>query len=384
MTSSKITSLGCGIDTHKDKSTLFFATCNAQGAMKCIASKTVKMTKAELNKAIAWVVAKRHKVDPCQQLPFQIVLESTSRYHERFLYALHEAELPVCIVQGRLLKSYIRSLGINSKTDKLDAKGMAHFACCRNTPLWQPFSKHILELRDLLRARKNLIKRVNQFKNQIHALAYAKHTAKEIVRSYKRLVKQILKELDRLEQAIKVLYEQDETLRKKVAPIVKDVKGLGLLTVLTVAAETNGFTTVSGRRQLAKYAGYDIIENQSGNSSGKTRISKRGNANIRTAMYMAAVSHIRHGEGNIINAYNRAQAKKTGIYKHANVVVQRKLLLLIQTLWTTGAKYDPYHMPEQNEPKAFSPSTAKNAPELSSEAHGIAPSEEALPILAQN
>lgn len=384
MPSPKITSLGCGCDAGKDKSVLFFAAYYDNGQMKCIASKSIKMTVSELKKAVVWIKAKRSKVDPTKVLPFQIVLESTSRYHERLLHLLYEAKLPVCLVQGRLLKLYLGSLGNNSKTDKLDAKGMAHFACCRKARLWKPFSDHILQLRDLLRARKNLIKRANQFRNQLHSLGYARFTSKEIARSYKRLVAQLLKELDKLEAAIKKLYEKDKTLRKKVAPIVKDVKGLGLLTVLTVAAETNGFTTVDGQKQLAKYAGYDIIENQSGKFAGKTRISKRGNANIRTAMYMAALSHIRFGEGNIVNAYNRASAKKPDIYKHANVVVQRKLLLLIHTLWTTGAKYDPHHIPEQNQPKAFSTSIAKNTPEQCPEVHGIASSEEALPNFTQS
>ena len=384
MAKSTIISLGCGFDGGKDKSVLFFGAYKDNGQMTCVSSKTIKMTPAEIKKAVAWIVAKRNKIDPDHQLSFRIILESTSRYHERFLHLLHEAGLPACIVQPRLLKAYARSLGHTSKTDKLDAKAMAHYGCVRDARLWSPFSKHILELRDLLRARKNLKNRVTQFTNQLHALDYAQFTSKQIASSYRRLVKQLLKEIGRLEAEIERIYQQDEKLRSKAAPIVRSVKGLGLLTVLTAAAETNGFTTVSGRKQLAKYGGYDVVENQSADRKGKTKMSKQGNRHIRAMMYMAAVSHINHGEGNIIAAFNRAQIKKPGIYKHANVVVQRKLLLLIYTLWTTGRVYEPFHDCKQIQPEADSPSTAKNTPDLCSEVHGIAPSEEALPNLAQS
>lgn len=347
--------LGCGIDVSKDKSYIFLGGYTTDGDVKCIASKSLKMTPAEIKKAICWINDKRQRIDPESNLPFQIVLESTSRYHERFLFALHEAGLPVCLAQMRLLKKYIGSLPWNSKNDPLDARGLAHFACCRKAKVWKPFSKNILKMRDLLRARKSLKRKKVALKNQLHALSFAKFTHKEVERSYKRLVKDLEREIDKLEATIHQLYQEDEVLSEKVDRIVKEVKGAGLLTLLTVACETNGFTKVNSRKELAKYAGYDIVENQSGKVKGKTYISKRGNAHIRVAMYMAAVSHIRHGEGNIIKAYQRGQAKKPDIYKHGNVIVQRKLLLLIYTLWTTGAAYDPYHIPAQYQPEAIRP-----------------------------
>jgi transposase len=384
MSNSSFIRLGCGIDASKDKSYFLFSGYTSDGDVKCISSKSVKMQPAEIKKAVKWIIDKRHKADPEGTLPFQIVMESTSRYHEKLLFALHEAKLPVCLPQGRLLKKYIASLPWNSKNDPLDAKGLAHYACCRKSILWAPFSKKTLELRDLLRARKSLKSSQVRLQNQIHALSYAKFTHKEIERSYKRLVKQLLREIEKLEATILDIYAKDEKLREKVETIVKDVKGLGLLTVLTVATETNGFANVNSGKQLAKYAGYDIVQNESGNFKGKTRMSKRGNKHIRVAMYMAAVSHIQHGEGHIINAYQRGRAKKPDIYKHANVIVQRKLLLLIYTLWTTDAAYDPFHIPVQCQPKASSHSTEKEStPEHRPEVHGIAPSEEALPFLAQ-
>jgi len=38
------------------------------------------------------------------------------------------------------------------------------------------------------------------------------------------------------------------------------------------------------------YAGYDIVQDQSGTHTDKTKISKKGNSYIRSAFYMLALS----------------------------------------------------------------------------------------------
>jgi transposase len=42
------------------------------------------------------------------------------------------------------------------------------------------------------------------------------------------------------------------------------------------------------QRNLVSYAGYDLVENQSGTRSGKTRISKQGNHRIRRVLHLPA------------------------------------------------------------------------------------------------
>lgn len=381
MSKSPLNRLGVGIDIGKDKSAIFFGTLSTDGTFKCHGSKAVAMTTSGIKKAVIWIKQRREKIDPDDCLPFQIVMESTSRYHERLLFALHEAELHVSLPQSRRLKNYLASMEWNSKNDPLDAKGLAHYACHRKTRRWAPFSPHILELRELLRARKSLINKKVRLGNQLHALDYAQHKNGEIKRSYGRLSRQIDREIVKLEKVIRELYQQDDKLKAKIQPIIKNVSGLALITVLTIAAETNGFATIKSRRQLTRYAGYDSVENQSGKFRGKTRMSKRGNKHIRCTMYMAALSHIRWGQGDIIAAYNRSQVKKPGVYKHGNVVVQHKLLLLIFTLWKNETIYDPHYGSKWNQPQANSSSIAKKSTsETSPEVRGIAPSEEGLPI----
>ena len=104
------------------------------------------------------------------------------------------------------------------------------------------------------------------------------------------------------------------------------------MTVATVLAETNGFVLFKSIAQLIKYTGYDVIEDQSGGHSGKTKISKKGNRRIRRALHMPAFNMIRYDVGNFKPFFERI-LEKHHLKMKAYVAVQKKLLVLIYTLW---------------------------------------------------
>ena len=112
------------------------------------------------------------------------------------------------------------------------------------------------------------------------------------------------------------------------------------MTALTVVAETNGFDLIENKGQLVSYAGYDVVENQSGISlKGKTRISKKGNSHIRNALYFPALSAAKY-EPKLQNIYQRILEKNPKVKMIGAVAVQRKLLVLIYTLYKKNEPYD--------------------------------------------
>ena len=94
------------------------------------------------------------------------------------------------------------------------------------------------------------------------------------------------------------------------------------------------------RDRLESYAGFDVVENSSGKHIGKTRISKRGNVHLRTAMYMPVVTMVRHKPRVFYDLYERLVRRNGGLKKKAMVAVQRKLLVMIYTLWKKNEKFD--------------------------------------------
>lgn len=172
-------------------------------------------------------------------------------------------------------------------------------------------------------------------------------------------LKTIDKELLVLEKQIKQLIDKDALLKNKYEKI-SVIKGVGLLTFAVLVAETNGFALFENQRQLVSYAGYDVVENQSGNKVGKTRISKKGNTRIRRILYMPALCAVTHQEPGLKALYERVYSR-SGIKMKGYVAVQKKLLCLIYTLWKKDQAYDPAFGQKQNpsssneEPKSLFP-----------------------------
>ena len=60
--------------------------------------------------------------------PARIVLEATGGLERALLQALHAVGLPVVVVNPRQVRDFAKALGLLAKTDRLDARVLAHFA----------------------------------------------------------------------------------------------------------------------------------------------------------------------------------------------------------------------------------------------------------------
>lgn len=355
--------LGCGIDVSSKKLDVCFGGYLADGTFKIIATKaTFKNTAGDIKRLIVWINKYLSKHQGGEPIDFQVVMETTGSYHENILAALYSAELPVCLERADRIKKFLLSLGQFSKNDQLDAKGICRLACERKLRLWKPFTEQTMELRGVLRQRNTLVKSRTRFKNQLHA-AEAGHYANRLVKkAIKHMIKQLDKQIEILEREAIKLYRKDEKLQKYVSPILKSFKGVGVLTLLTTFAETNGFEQIKSRRALSRYVGLNVVENQSGFVSRRTKISKRGNSRIRAILYMCAISIIKTKEGPMYSKYLRIVKRNPKAKKVAVIALMRSVLEMIFTLFKTGQPYNPHHIWKQSQPKANSPSMAKKVP----------------------
>jgi len=89
---------------------------------------------------------------------------------------------------------------------------------------------------------------------------------------------------------------------------------------------------------LDSYAGFDVIERESGTRIGKTRISKKGNGHIRRALFMPAFVAVKYKEKALVALYERTFAKH-GIKMKSYVAVQKKLLVLVYHIWNKNEAY---------------------------------------------
>ncbi len=201
----------------------------------------------------------------------------------------------------------------------------------RNLAPWQPMSCQLYLLRKLTREHEQIHQMHTEVSNRLHAETHSMLASKTTQRRLQKTLKLYDMQLQAIEEEIKATVEEDPLLSDKVEKVTT-IKGVGLLTAATVIAETNGFALFTSQKQLVSYSGYDVVENQSGKRNGKTRIFKQGNSHIRRILYMPALHAVRRNVPVFRALYDRltGKGKKKML---AYVAVQKKLLILIYTLW---------------------------------------------------
>ena len=273
-----------------------------------------------------------------KELPLVIILEATGVYYEQCAMYLFMAAYNISVVLPNKAKKYLQATGIKSKNDKIDAQGLARMAAEQRLELWKPMSDFYYKLRTLTRQHQSLQELRTSLSNQLHAQEHSMITVKEVVTQLKQLIAKIDKQIEAMEKAITEQVQSDPVVAKKVADVCV-IKGLGLHTVAVIIAETNGFALFKNAPQLVSYSGYDIVENQSGNHKGKTKISKKGNGHIRRALHLPAFNVVRYEVAQFVNLYNRT-FERHGIKMKSYVAVQKKLLVMIYTLWKRDEQYN--------------------------------------------
>jgi len=357
---------GIGIDMAKNNFAICFKALDSDDKDTIKGSHTFSNTAKGFAEAGAWIEHKRKD----KSLPCWIVMEVTGSYHENLIHYLYNAGFQVSLPQSKRVKSYLKSIGHNSKNDKADARGIASMALFQRLDAWQPTSTELHQLRQLVRHRNRLMVNKVALKNQLHAYLHGHCPEPLVGRSLEAHIKRLKVEIAQLEEEIKTRLKADVKLWKKVKQIIDSLPGVGLVTIASILAETDGFSFIQSAKQLTKYAGYDIVENQSGKYRGKTRISKQGNARLRTAMYMPALCVIRTKKGPLYKLYIRLLKRNGGLKKKALCAVQRKLLCLVYSLWKSGEAYDPNYQPMKPE-KRNPQGLKKSSPEVTSKLHGI-------------
>ncbi|MBP4047286.1 IS110 family transposase [Chromobacterium violaceum] len=86
---------------------------------------------------------------------------------------------------------------------------------------------------------------------------------------------------------------------------LSSLPGVATILALIILAEVGDIRRFGHHRQFLKYCGLDLAKSQSGQSKGKERLSKRGNARLRYAFWMAALVAVRMTENSFRDKYER-------------------------------------------------------------------------------
>ena len=338
-----------GIDVSKDTFDVAFSYLTADFKTVVVSTRKFSSTAKGFQQLQDWVKGKQQ-----HESAVHFTMEATGVYYEGLAYFLHEKGhlVHVCcakckhVVLPNKAHRYAQSLGLKSKTDKIDSRTLAqmlalcaaHVGLERELRLWLPVSPSLLALKQLTRERDALVRCKTDVANQLHAYRHqAKPNKATIVRS-KKTISFLEGQITQIDKDIKTFactvpstrVNKDKELKTKM-DFLLSIPGIGLVSATTIVAETNGFATFESIKQLTSYAGLDVKISESGTWKGKSKISKQGNSHIRKVLYMPALSKIVHDKKTKL-FYERLKEKK-GVGMIAVVAIMRKLLGLMYTLW---------------------------------------------------
>lgn len=330
----KLLKLNVGIDVSKDTCECNLSGLTDQLDVKVIASKVFPNSAQGIKDLLKWL--QKHSTAAC--LILHAVLEASGVYHERFALGLQQAGHCISVVLPNKAKKYMESTGLKSKNDRMDAKGLARMGCEQKLDVWSALNPFYQKLRTYTRLHEDLQQKKTDTTNQLHALSHSAILMKDAVKVLERLIDVFDKELEKTRKLIKDHINTNKEIKAKI-DMVCTIKGVAMLSAATIIAEVNGFELFKNIPQLISYAGYDVVENQSGKRIGKTKISKKGNHHIRRILYMPALNMVTYQVGNMPALFNRT-LKKHGIKMKSYVALQKRLLILIYTLWKKNEAFD--------------------------------------------
>lgn len=255
----------------------------------------------------------------------RVALEATGIYHLDLALALHDAGLFVAVLNPRAVVHFAEATSRRAKTDAIDAAVLREYAARMELERWQPPTSVRLELRGIVRRILALKRMAVQERGRLHAVRSSRRTANSgVVDDLTAHLEHLDHSVDQLLAEAERLIAGDERLQEGYE-LLLSVRGIGKLSGIVVLGELMLLPEGMTPRQWVALAGLDPRVVQSGQSVAKRcRISRRGNAYLRAALYMPAFVAAHHEPA--IRAYYQRLVDRGKPKKLALVAVMRKLL----------------------------------------------------------
>jgi len=220
-----------------------------------------------------------------------IGFENTGVYSMLIATILYELNIDYCQLSSLEIS---RSKGISrGKSDKIDALQIAQYLIAHKFKIelsTLPESQ-IVELKLLYTHREKIIKSISQYEKEFENNDFLpKQIQNELIRSTKSIIRNLNKNLKKVEDKISQIIEDDINLNKNYN-LITSIPGIGKQTAIYLLIVTKNFTTFKKSRQLACYAGIAPFPYQSGSSiNGRTKVNNLADKKLKSLLNMCALS----------------------------------------------------------------------------------------------
>jgi transposase len=250
-----------------------------------------------------------------------IVLEASGGYEGAVVAHLHEAGLPVFVVNPKQVRAFAKALGRLAKSDRIDAQVLAQFAQKIQPELRPLKDEHTQALDALLARRRQVLAMLVAERQRLQVAAVNVRTD---IREHIHFLVKRLKDTDR---ALDELVRETPLWRER-EELFKPVKGVGTQLLLSLCAGLPELGQLN-RKKIAALVGVAPYNCDSGTLRGQ-RHCWGGRADVRSALYMAALSATRFNP--VIATFYKRLLKAGKAKKVALTACMRKLLTILNAM----------------------------------------------------
>jgi transposase len=275
----------------------------------------------------------------------------------QWLYSeMHEAGMAVELLETRHVRTALQTMPV--KTDRNDARGIAQLMRLGWFRSVHCKSSAAQETRALLTARKLVQSKLydiemslrgilrgfglkvgpttpKRFARRIQELVGGHSTLKIVAKALLSAHAALLREFDMFEKLVRAMARKDKRARlMMLAP------GVGPIVALTYVSAIDDPLRFSSSKRVGPHFGLTPRKYQSGETDVSGRITKVGDAGVRTALYEAAnVILTRPVKGSGLKSWAMKLARRAGM-KKAKVALARKLAVVLHRMWIDGTPFD--------------------------------------------
>lgn len=269
----------------------------------------------ELRNASAGWSQLRKKLHPIPGA--QVICEATGGYEQALVQSLHQARLPVSVVNPAQVRASAQAQGQRAKTDAIDARMLTDYGQRYRPAPTPPVSKVQAQLAALTQWLQQLIEAQAIAKTQAehHRDAFVRKQHQGLIEHYQSQIKTTEAQLNRL-------MERDPELKQRVE-CLDEIEGVGLRTALVVLTHLPELGQLN-RQRTAALAGLAPWTRDSGTLKG-IRCIGGGRPEVRVALYMSSLSVVRCNP--TLRAFYQRLVARGKLKKVALTAVMRKLLV---------------------------------------------------------
>lgn len=269
--------------------------------------------------------------------PTQVIFEATGSYSAKLLYLLHTQKVAFTMVNPVQSQGFAKVQNNQNQTDARDAVLLAQYGQQIRPARSIVAAERWEQLRQLRRARRQLLRYERMLANQLHALEQLPFQDATVTAALTQLQTTVEAQRRAVEKQLCTLTEAaQQTLIKNL----QTIPGIGAVSAREIVLVTNGFEHFENAKQVAKFVGISPGTKTSGTTVRKRgKITRSGDPAIRGVLYMAALSACRCNLA--CKALYKRLKEKGKSKRQARIAVAHKLLRQAFGVAKSGKPFDP-------------------------------------------